>query len=289
MRIENQSPENRRSRAGTCGASFAAMKYAFLGAGKMASAIIHGMLRSGVCGPSEIIAACPEPALLGKLKEEASVNVVASNGEAAAAAPNILFCMKPADVAGAVGQAGAALDGKLIISIVAGVSIASLSRLAPGCRVIRAMPNTAAMVGRSATAYACSDSVTPADIAAAEAVFASIGTTFAVQEKMLNAVTGLSGSGPAYVYLVIEAMSDGGVACGLPRKLALDLAVQTVVGAAEMLAETGEHPAVLREMVTSPAGTTMAGLRELETRGVRSAVIEAVSAATQRSRELSGE
>jgi len=284
MRLENQ-----RSRVPGSGDRFGAMKYAFLGAGKMASAIIHGLLRGGVCGPSDIIAACPEPALLGKLKDETSVSVVASNEEAAASAPNIFFCMKPADVAGAVGQAGAALEAKLVVSIVAGLSIASLSRLAPGCRVIRAMPNTAAMVGRAATAYACADSVTPADIAVAEAAFAGIGATFPVRENMLNAVTGLSGSGPAYIYLVIEAMSDGGVACGLPRKLALDLAVQTVIGAAEMLAETSEHPAILREMVTSPAGTTMAGLRELETRGVRSAIIEAVSAAAARARELSGE
>ncbi|TSA37020.1 MAG: pyrroline-5-carboxylate reductase [Verrucomicrobiaceae bacterium] len=281
--------ENRRSHASESGARLPAMKFAFLGAGKMASAIIRGMLRAKVCGPSDIIAACPEPALLRKLKDETSVNVSASNAEAAAFAPAVLFCMKPADVAGAVEQAGAALENKLIVSIVAGVSISSLAKRVNGCRVIRAMPNTAAMVGRAATAYACSDNVTPADVEVAEAVFAGIGAVFPVQEKMLNAVTGLSGSGPAYIYLVIEAMSDGGVACGLPRKLALDLAVQTVIGAAEMLAETSEHPAVLREMVTSPAGTTMAGLRELETRGVRSAIIEAVSAATQRSRELSGE
>jgi len=289
MRLENNACQNRRSRAKTPGARFAAMKYAFLGAGKMASAIIHGMLRAKVCGPSDIIASCPEPELLGKLRDATSVNVVSSNSEAVAFASTVLLCMKPADVAGALAQAAGALDGRLIISIVAGVPIASLTKLAPGCRVIRAMPNTAAMVGRAATAYACSDSVTPADTAVAQAVFASIGAAFPVQEKMLNAVTGLSGSGPAYIYLVIEAMSDGGVACGLPRKLALDLAVQTVIGAAEMLAETAEHPAVLREMVTSPAGTTMAGLRELETRGVRSAIIEAVSAAAERARELSGE
>lgn len=265
------------------------MKYAFLGAGKMAFAIIKGMLRSKVCGPSDIMAACPEPELLKKLRDATSVNVVTSNAEAAAFASTILLCVKPADVGGAIRQAGGDLEGKLIVSIVAGLPVASLSSLAPGSRVIRAMPNTAAMVGRAATAYACSDSVTSADIAVAEAVFASIGTVFSVEEKMLNAVTGLSGSGPAYIYLVIEALSDGGVACGLPRKLSLDLAVQTVIGAAEMLAETSEHPAILREMVTSPAGTTMAGLRELETRGVRSAIIEAVSAAAERARELSCE
>jgi len=263
------------------------MKYAFLGAGKMAFAIIQGMLRAKVCEPGEIVAACPEPELLEILSAATSVNVVTSNAEAAALASTIILCVKPVNAAEALEQAASGLDGKLIVSIVAGLSISSLSELAPKSRIIRAMPNTAAMVGRAATAYACAEKVTPGDEEVAEAVFSSIGSVFSVEEKMLNAVTGLSGSGPAYIYLVIEALSDGGVACGLPRKLALDLAVQTVIGTAEMVAETSEHPAVLREMVTSPAGTTMAGLRELEARGVRSAFLEAVSAAAGRAQELS--
>lgn len=265
------------------------MKYAFLGAGKMALAMIQGMLRAKVCRASDITASCPEPELLEALRAATSVHVVPTNAEAVSGASVIILCVKPNDVETALGQAGNALEGKLLVSIVAGQKIKSLQSLAPGARVIRAMPNTAAMVGRSATAYACDDSVNPEDRAVAKAVFSSIGGAYPVEEKMLNAVTGLSGSGPAYVYLMIEALSDGGVACGLPRKLALDLAVQTVVGAAEMLATTSEHPAVLREMVTSPAGTTMAGLRELENRGVRSAFIEAVRAAAIRSGELSGE
>ncbi|MEI6279999.1 MAG: pyrroline-5-carboxylate reductase [Verrucomicrobiae bacterium] len=265
------------------------MKYAFLGAGKMASAIIRGMLRSKACAPSDIMAACPEPELLGSLGEATSVNVSASNAEAAAFASTVLLCVKPAEVGEAVAQAGAALDGKLLISIAAGVTVSSLETLAPKARVIRAMPNAAAMVARSATAYACADSATPGDKSVAETVFSSIGAVFPVEEKMLNAVTGLSGSGPAYIYLVIEALSDGGVACGLPRKLALDLAVQTVLGTAMMVDETAEHPAVLREMVTSPAGTTMAGLRKLEAHAVHSAFLEAVTAGAERARELSGE
>jgi pyrroline-5-carboxylate reductase len=265
------------------------MKYAFLGAGKMASAIIQGMLRAKVCAPSEIMAACPEPKLLASLREATSVNVVASNAEAAAFGSTVLLCVKPTDVGEAVAQAGAGLDGKLLVSIVAGLSISSLSALAPKARVIRAMPNTAAMVGRAATAYACGDSATPGDKSLAEGIFSSIGAVFSVEEKLLNAVTGLSGSGPAYICLVIEALSDGGVACGLPRKLALDLAVQTVLGTAAMVAETGVHPAVLREMVTSPAGTTVAGLRELEAGAMRSAFIEAVGAGAERAEELSCE
>jgi len=255
----------------------------------MASAIIQGMLRSKMCGPADIMAACPEPELLAELSGATSVNVAASNAKAAAFASTVLLCVKPADVAGALEQAGAALDGKLLISIAAGVPIASLSALVPKARVIRAMPNAAAMVARSATAYACAGPVTPADKAVSDAVFSSIGTVFSVEEKLLNAVTGLSGSGPAYIYLVIEALSDGGVACGLPRKLALDLAVQTVLGTAMMVDETAEHPAVLREMVTSPAGTTMAGLRKLESHAVHSAFLEAVTAGAVRAQELSGE
>lgn len=264
------------------------MNYAFLGAGKMAFAIIQGMLRAKVCAPAEIYAACPEPELLENLSDATGVNVLSSNAEAVAAAPTLVLCVKPADVADALAQAGSALEGKLILSIVAGLEISRLEELAPGCRVVRAMPNTAAMVGRAATALACGDSVTPDDEKTAEAVFSSIGEVFPVAEKLLNAVTGLSGSGPAYVYLIIEALSDGGVAAGLSRKLALDLAVQTVVGAAEMVTATSEHPAVLREMVTSPAGTTIEGLRVLEERGVRSALIEAVCAAADRAGELSG-
>ena len=265
------------------------MKYAFLGAGKMAFAIIQGMLRAKVCASSEIIASCPEPELLENLRDATSINVVTSNAEASSNAPVIILCVKPNDVEAALGQAGSLLEGKLLISIVAGMKIGGLKSHVPGARVIRAMPNTAAMISRAATAFSCDESVSPEDRLVAEAVFSSIGEVYQVEEKLLDAVTGLSGSGPAYVYLMIEALSDGGVACGLPRKLSLDLAVQTVIGAAEMVCATSEHPAVLREMVTSPAGTTMAGLRELEDRGVRSAFLEAVCAAAGRAGELSGE
>ena len=265
------------------------MKYAFLGAGKMAFAIIQGMLRAKVCAASDIVASCPEPELLENLSDATSVQVVSSNAEAAAAASVVILCVKPNDVANAIAQAGTSLDGKLLVSIVAGLKIGALKSLCPASRVVRAMPNTAAMVGRAATAYACDESVTAGDKQVAESVFSSIGEVWPIEEKLLNAVTGLSGSGPAYIYLVIEALSDGGVASGLPRNLALELAVQTVVGAAEMVSATSEHPAVLREMVTSPAGTTMAGLQELEACGVRSAFIEAVRAAANRAGELSGE
>jgi pyrroline-5-carboxylate reductase len=150
------------------------------------------------------------------------------------------------------------------------------------------MPNTAALVQKGASAYATGDGVTDQDTAAVQEIFTSVGQAFHVKESLLDAVTGLSGSGPAYVYLFIEAMSDGGVRMGLPRDLATKLAVQTVAGAAGMVSETVMHPALLREMVTSPGGTTIAGLAELERAGLRSAVMDAVRAATLRARELGG-
>jgi pyrroline-5-carboxylate reductase len=188
----------------------------------------------------------------------------------------------------ALEESGEALEGRLLLSVVTGLKIAALREAAAGCRVIRAMPNTAAMVGRSATAVAAEKGAARADIETAERIFGAVGEVFSVAEGQLDAVTGLSGSGPAFVYLVMEALADGGLAAGLPRALALDLAVQTVAGAAEMAALTKEHPALLREMVASPAGTTIAGLVVLEGAAVRSAFINAVKAAAARSKELSG-
>ncbi len=255
----------------------------------MASAIIQGMLRGKVCAAEDIIAACPEAEILKTLHNATSVRVVTSNKEAASAAPVAILCVKPQEAAIAIQQAGAALDGKLLISIAAGLSVATLEKMAPNCRIIRTMPNTPALVGCGATAFTAGANATQSDKDCAEAIFASVGVVSQVQEKLLDAVTGLSGSGPAYVFLVIEALTDGGVSCGLPTNLARQLAIQTVLGAAELAKETGEHPAILREMVTSPGGTTAAALGELEQHGVRAAFIQAVRAADRRSKELSGQ
>ena len=255
----------------------------------MASAIIQGVLRARLCNAEDIIAACPEADILQSLHDATSVRVVTSNEEAAGAAPVVVLCVKPQEAATAIQQAGAALDGKLLISIAAGLSLATLGKMAPKSRIIRAMPNTPAIIGRGATAFTGAAETTQADKDCAEAIFASVGIVSYVQEKLLDAVTGLSGSGPAYIFLVIEALTDGGVSCGLPTNLARQLAIQTVLGAAELAKETAEHPAVLREMVTSPGGTTAAALGELEQRGVRAAFIQAVRAADRRSKELSGE
>ena len=269
--------------------TFARMRYAFLGAGKMAMALIQGMLRANLCSASEITVSSRSRTGLENLAEATAVRAAASNAEAVAEADTVLLCVKPRDALRAMEEAGEALEGRLLLSVVTGLKISALCEAGAGCRVIRAMPNTAAMVGRSATAIAADKGATREDIETAERIFGAVGEVFSVAEDALDAVTGLSGSGPAFVYLVMEALADGGLAAGLPRALALDLAIQTIAGAAEMAASTKEHPALLREMVASPGGTTIAGLAVLEGAAVRSAFINAVTAATARSKELSGE
>jgi pyrroline-5-carboxylate reductase len=257
------------------------MTYAFLGAGKMALALVHGMLRAKVCGAADILVSSRSRPGLENFVAATAVRPMASNAEAVAAADLVVLCVKPTDALKAVRDGGADWSGKILVSVATGLKIGALQEAAPGARVIRAMPNTAAMVGKSATALAADARASGKDIAAAQKIFGAVGSVFPVAENHLDAVTGVSGSGPAYIYLVMEALSDGGVACGLPRKLALDLAVQTIQGAAEMVASTQEHPAVLREMVTSSGGTTIAALGVLEKQAVR--------AAAARSKELSGE
>jgi pyrroline-5-carboxylate reductase len=263
------------------------MKTGFIGCGKMASALIQGVLAAKVCEPADVVVhdRVAEPAEV--LGTESGIRVVRSNRDVASASDVIVLCVKPEDALAAVSEAGDDLEGKLLVSIVAGVTIESLQEAAgPRCRVVRVMPNTAALVQKGASAYAAGGGVTEDDLAVVENIFTSVGRAFAVKEELLDAVTGLSGSGPAYVYLFIEALADGGVQMGLPRDLATRLAVQTVAGAAEMVSETMMHPALLREMVTSPGGTTIAGLAALERAGVRIAVMDAVRAATLRAREL---
>lgn len=265
------------------------MTYAFLGAGKMALAIIHGMLRAKLCNAPDIVVSSRSRSGLESLAAATSVRAVASNADAVGAADVVILCVKPGDAVKALQEAGTNWKGKLLVSVATGLTISALREAAPGSRVIRAMPNTAAMVGKSATAISADASATRKDLATVEKIFGAVGEVFSVAENQLDAVTGLSGSGPAYIYMVMEALSDGGVACGLPRKLALELAIQTIQGAAEMAASTREHPAVLREMVTSPGGTTIAALAALENAAVRAAFIGAVQAAAKRSKELSGE
>ena len=263
------------------------MKLGFIGSGKMASALVHGVTQGGAIPREAILVTDIFPAAAQKLATEAGVTALASNAEVAGTADAIVICVKPNDALAAL----RALDtsGKLVISIVAGLPIAALQEAAgKDTRIIRVMPNTPALVHQGATAYALGAGATTEDGAVAEMIFGAVGKVFAVKEPLIDVVTGLSGSGPAYVYLVIEAMADGAVLMGLPRELALQLAAQTVLGAATMVLETGLHPAALRDQVTSPGGTTIAAVEALETGGARAAFIAAVRAATERARELGG-
>jgi len=261
------------------------MKVAFLGAGRIASAIGGGLVRSGVCSGTDLSAFDISPGALDAFVSATGAAACADAASACAEADVLLVCVKPADVPAAL---EAAKPGSiLVVSVAAGVSTAHLAEAAPSARIIRAMPNTAALAGRSATAIAPGPRTTGEDLALAERIFSSVGRVFRVEESKLDAVTGLSGSGPAYAFLVVEALAEGGVAAGLPRQLAQELAVATLAGSAALLESTGQHPAILREAVTSPGGTTAAGLLELESAGVRAAFIQAVQAAAERARELS--
>ena len=262
------------------------MHIGFIGSGRMASALLEGILRATIAPPADIILTDKLPAAAEELARRTGAQTRPSNSEVAANTALLILCVKPGDVPEALREAGD-LSGKLLISIAAGVPLRRLREWAPGDpRLIRVMPNTPALIGQGAAAYAPAEGATDADLAVTERIFGATGIVVRVKEELLDAVTGLSGSGPAFVYTVIEALADGGVLMGLPRDIALRLASQTVLGAAAMVLETGLHPAQLRDQVASPGGTTIAGLEALEDAGLRAALISAVRAATERSGEL---
>jgi pyrroline-5-carboxylate reductase len=271
----------------------AGLRIALLGAGAMGEALAAGLLRAGV--PAERLHATdPDPARRKALEAGRGVRCGSDPGEAVAEADLVVLAVKPGVVAGAL-RALAPLGRErltrpLWISIAAGLPLTALaSELPAGARIVRAMPNTPALVGEGATAYVANAATTPADRVAARALFESVGMAWeAPDEALLDAVTGLSGSGPAYVFVMLEALADAGVRMGLPRDAASALATQTVLGAATLARQSGRHPAALKDQVASPGGTTISGLERLEAGGFRSALFEAVAAATRRSRELGG-
>jgi pyrroline-5-carboxylate reductase len=259
-----------------------------VGGGNMALALVRGLLAAGRVTASAVRASDPSEARRTLLASTHGIATTERNDEVASWANVLVLAVKPQAIETAIRSLGTAFSpGALVVSIAAGVPLAVLEALLPaGTRVVRAMPNTAAMALAGATALAAGSQATKADVETARGLFEAVGSAVVVDEPLLDAVTGLSGSGPAYVMLVIEALADGGVKMGLPRDVALGLAAQTVYGSAKLLIETKEHPAKLKDMVTSPGGTTIAGLHALESGGLRPALIGAVERATQRSQEL---
>ena len=262
---------------------------AVIGAGHMAGALIGGMVRSKLLAPKSITASRRSSEALAELQKKWGVRTTVDNRKAAAEADVVMLAVKPQMARKVMEElAGTIRRDQLVISVMAGVTSAAINKaLRVDCPVVRAMPNTPCLVDAGATALAAGAHATDADLARAEAVFKSVGLVVALPESALDAATGLSGSGPVYIYMVIEAMTDGGVKMGIPRAVAAKLAAQTVFGAAKLVLETGKHPAILKDEVTTPAGTAINAIHVLESRGLRSVLIDGIVAATNRSQELS--
>ncbi len=254
----------------------------------MAEAMIKGLLRAGTARGEDLVATGRRAERLAELSAAYPIRVTTDNLAAAREAEVVVLAVKPQAMSKLLTQLAPAIDrSKLVVSIAAGVPIVALERkLGSGARVVRAMPNTPSLVGAGACALSGGEHATEDDLRTAEGLFQAVGITTVVDENLLDAVTGLSGSGPAYVFLIIEALCDAGVKVGLPRYTALKLASQTVLGSAKLLIETKAHPGALKDQVTSPGGTAIAGLHTLEAGGLRTTLIDAVEAATRRAREL---
>lgn len=260
----------------------------FLGAGKMATALARGFVNRKIVDPKQLRASDPYAAAREGFVEATGGQAIEQNADVVARSGIVILAVKPNQVDEVLASVRPGWRSDcLLVSIAAGIPLKKLEiGLGGNARVARVMPNTPALVGASASAFALGKSAKRSDAEIVQRLLSAVGLAFEVKESLIDAVTGLSGSGPAYVYQFIEALSDGGVAAGLPRDMATKLAAQTVLGAAKMVLETGQHPGALKDMVTSPGGTTIEGLHQLEKGGLRAAVMNAVRAATAKSKEL---
>jgi pyrroline-5-carboxylate reductase len=260
----------------------------FLGAGKMATALARGWLAAGLVAASRVLASDPLHSARHAFHNETGLATTDDNRKVVSSSDVLVLAVKPQTMNTLLAEIRPEVSERhLVISIAAGVSMRQLAEgLGPDRRLVRVMPNTPCLIGASASGYAPGEAATPEDGALVDRLLNAVGLAFRLPEHLLDAVTGLSASGPAFVYVMIEALSDGGVRVGLPRDVATALAAQTVMGAAKMVLQTGSHPGVLKDMVTSPGGTTIAGLHALEHAGVRGAFMDAVEAATRRAVEL---
>ncbi|MFC4991310.1 pyrroline-5-carboxylate reductase [Rubritalea tangerina] len=266
------------------------MKLGLIGCGKMGRALLEGALQAGIVKAKDVSVSSRTTETRESLAKDLGVNAVSSNTDLCAQSDVVYICTKPnitPIVLLELNESAECLDGTLLISTVAGLTLATIEQALPdSARVVRCMPNTPALIGKGAAAYTLGSNATSTDAATTCSLLGAAGSVIEVPESLMDAVTGVSGSGPAYVYTFIEAMADAGVLNGLPRPQALELATQTVLGAASMVAETGLHPAILRDMVTSPGGTTITAVQALEANGFRAATMAAVNSATQKAKEL---
>jgi pyrroline-5-carboxylate reductase len=260
----------------------------FLGAGQMATALARGWAAAGLLDVTRSLASDPYPPAREKFAEATGVRAVEGNAEVLVGCEVVVLAVKPQAMAGLLDEVSPWVEPRhLFVSIAAGVTLKQLADgLGRDARVVRVMPNTPCLVGASATGFCPGPAATAEEAELIRQLFAAVGTAVQVPEHLLDAVTGLSGSGPAFVYVMIEALADGGVRVGLPRDVALKLAAQTVLGSAKLVLETGQHPGALKDAVASPGGTTIAGLHALERGGLRAALMDAVEAATKRAEEL---
>lgn len=264
-------------------------KIAVIGAGHIGSALIGGLIRAKLTSPKCIIATRRNASAVKELRKKWGVTGTTDNSKAVAGADIIIIAVKPQNARAVLEKIAPAVTQKqLVISVMAGITTATIHNwLGKKNSVIRAMPNTPAFVDAGATPLSQSAGASDQDLRLAKTIFEAIGIVEIIPEKLMDAVTGLSGSGPVYIFMIIEALTDGGVKMGLPRKIAHRLAAQTVFGSAKLVLETGKHPAILKDEVTTPGGTAIEGIHELESRGLRTDLMHAVIAATRRSEELS--
>lgn len=264
-------------------------RVAVIGAGKMGETLMRGLVDSGTLAAEKLVATARHPERLERVAELVpGIATTLDNREAAADADLVLLCVKPQVAAGVLADLAPVVGaGQVVLSILASVPTAFLeARLAPEVAVIRAMPNTPTLIGAGMTALCPGKHANHGQLAQAQALFAPLGATSLIDEKYFDAVTGLSASGPAFLYIVIESLADGGVKAGLPRNVAIQLAAQTCLGAARMVLETGQHPALLKDAVTTPAGCTIDGILALEEGGLRVTLIKAIMEAARRAGEL---
>lgn len=267
-----------------------AAKIGFIGAGKMASAMIEGLLAKGVYTKEEIIASCRSEDTKRKVSEQFGIEVFTDSDLVLSQADTLVLAVKPNMIADVLSTNTAKkITNKLVISIAAGIKISRLESYVPDCRIVRVMPNVCCMVSESASSYTMGSKTTEDDKKTVAEILGAVGMAFEIDESKIDAVTGLCGSGPAYMFMAIEAMADGGVLMGLPRELSIRLAAQTMLGSAKTVLETGIHPDQLKDSVCSPGGTTIEGVKVLEEYNTRAALMTAVQASAEKSKEMGKE